>query len=675
MTDKTTLNQPDEHHAAADQDSATEPATSAAANARAGGTVTNSETASEPKRPLITAIEIENFKGIGAPVRIDLRPITLLFGRNSAGKSTILQALCYAHEVLSHRNVDAHRTELGGEQIDLGGCRNFVHQHSRRRTVRLRFELNLESRRVPEPLMERMKHSDYVAPETASEFQDWVDANDPVELAESAWVELAIKANPSGKGPMLYSLEVGINEKLFGRIRQNDKSNPTGMILDFNWMHPQFEGLRGDVAAPLRFEAAAVHETADGQLDEWQIHQTETYGGLKFPVPDWDDLLYLNDETLDKNENIDVGGLGSTSYPKFQALVTGALVGVGRTLRDELARLRYIGPLRELSQRTGGPSDPHQRGHWSDGSAAWDLLQHRDQIADLYGGDLLRGVNDWLAGEERLDTGYKLRRRSTVMLRADVAPVSQIQRHEQRFARYRNRDGTVDFDRFVRDKIPMFIRYGHRPEQAETIIRKVFEYELVGIVDQLEKGRPPSDVKALVRAIAKAETRTTIELVTAKKGLPMRTSDIGVGVSQILPVVVAALDPDRPEITAIEQPELHVHPRMQVELGDLFVAALDRPISGIDALTDQSRQPGGIFLIETHSEHLILRLLRRIEETHSGELPEGKPALKPDQVSVVFLEQADGEVRATRLRIDETGEFIDRWPQGFFNERSAELFY
>ena len=68
--------------------------------------------ASQTKSPLVTAVEIENFKGIGRPVRIDLRPITLLFGRNSAGKSTVLHALCYAHEILSHRNVDAHKTEL-----------------------------------------------------------------------------------------------------------------------------------------------------------------------------------------------------------------------------------------------------------------------------------------------------------------------------------------------------------------------------------------------------------------------------------------------------------------------------------------------------------------------------------------------------------------------------------
>lgn len=179
------------------------------------------------------------------------------------------------------------------------------------------------------------------------------------------------------------------------------------------------------------------------------------------------------------------------------------------------------------------------------------------------------------------------------------------------------------------------------------------------VVEEIESGRNPSAVRQLVRAIATARVRSTLQLLTVDSDLPVRTSDVGVGISQLLPVVVAALDPARPGITAIEQPELHAHPKLQVELGDLFAHAAD---------------DHRVFLLENHSEHLMLRLLRRIEETHNGELPEGKPALRPDQVSVVYLDQVDGEVQATRLRIDETGEFIDRWPHGFFEERDDELF-
>ena len=61
----------------------------------------------------LTRIEIENFKGIGKRQIIDLRPITLLFGPNSAGKSTILQALHYVREILERQNPDPDQIVVG----------------------------------------------------------------------------------------------------------------------------------------------------------------------------------------------------------------------------------------------------------------------------------------------------------------------------------------------------------------------------------------------------------------------------------------------------------------------------------------------------------------------------------------------------------------------------------
>ena len=75
---------------------------------------------------MITGISVENFKGIRERVEIELRPITLLFGPNSAGKSTILHALHYAREVFERRNYDADHTIAGGEFVDLGGFRNVL---------------------------------------------------------------------------------------------------------------------------------------------------------------------------------------------------------------------------------------------------------------------------------------------------------------------------------------------------------------------------------------------------------------------------------------------------------------------------------------------------------------------------------------------------------------------
>ncbi|MFO1004262.1 MAG: hypothetical protein U0936_28415, partial [Planctomycetaceae bacterium] len=79
-------------------------------------------------------------------------------------------------------------------------------------------------------------------------------------------------------------------------------------------------------------------------------------------------------------------------------------------------------------------------------------------------------------------------------------------------------------------------------------------------------------------------------------------------------------------------------------------------------------------IIETHSEHLILRILRRIRQTTNGDLPQHIPPVKPDDVCVLWVDNLGDGTTFQRLRIDEQGEFIDRWPQGFFSERAEELF-
>jgi predicted ATPase len=136
--------------------------------------------------------------------------------------------------------------------------------------------------------------------------------------------------------------------------------------------------------------------------------------------------------------------------------------------------------------------------------------------------------------------------------------------------------------------------------------------------------------------------------------------DIGVGISQVLPVIVAALQA-RSGFVIIEQPELHIHPALQVSLGDLFIEQIQK-------------NPDLIFILETHSEHMMLRFLRRIRETSENTLPPEAPPLTPDKLSIYFSEKKENGISITPIRVDEDGDFIDRWPQGFFNERFKEIY-
>ena len=89
---------------------------------------------------MLTAIRVGNFKAFAESQRIPLRPLTLIFGANSSGKSSILHSLILARHAQDTGELDVHRTTVGGESVDLGGFRQFVH----RRDVSRRMEWSAE---------------------------------------------------------------------------------------------------------------------------------------------------------------------------------------------------------------------------------------------------------------------------------------------------------------------------------------------------------------------------------------------------------------------------------------------------------------------------------------------------------------------------------------------------
>ncbi len=85
----------------------------------------------------IASLTIAGFKGIEQKATIPLAPITLLFGANSTGKSTVLQALLYLYEVIVERNFDPQYSSITGEQLWLGGFHNLVHGKDLNNTITL----------------------------------------------------------------------------------------------------------------------------------------------------------------------------------------------------------------------------------------------------------------------------------------------------------------------------------------------------------------------------------------------------------------------------------------------------------------------------------------------------------------------------------------------------------
>jgi hypothetical protein len=135
--------------------------------------------------------------------------------------------------------------------------------------------------------------------------------------------------------------------------------------------------------------------------------------------------------------------------------------------------------------------------------------------------------------------------------------------------------------------------------------------------------------------------------------------EVGSGLGYVLPVLCSVYHPTI-SVSLLQQPELHLHPALQTALGDVFIEAAS---------------PEHQVIVETHSEHLLLRVLKRIRQTSGPKPPAQELRIAPKDVVVVYFDpKPDGTTTVKRLRISEDGEFLDRWPRGFFSERDAELF-
>lgn len=125
-------------------------------------------------------------------------------------------------------------------------------------------------------------------------------------------------------------------------------------------------------------------------------------------------------------------------------------------------------------------------------------------------------------------------------------------------------------------------------------------------------------------------------------------ADVGFGVSQIFPIVLEGLRMNPGQTLLLEQPEIHLHPRMQMQLADYLISL---------ALA------GKKVIIETHSDHIVNRLVRRMAEDKSGELAK--------MMGVYFVSQGDNGSKIEEVALSQK-EGIVNWPEEFFDQAAQE---
>lgn len=157
-----------------------------------------------------------------------------------------------------------------------------------------------------------------------------------------------------------------------------------------------------------------------------------------------------------------------------------------------------------------------------------------------------------------------------------------------------------------------------------------------------------------VRPVAEGRKEYEVLIRTGGKTPEVKITDVGFGVSQVLPALVQAFYCPPHSTVWMEQPEIHLHPQVQAELADVFISATQAREDG--------RERHVQLIVESHSEHFLNRLQRRVAEG----------VLSPDDVAVYFCRRAPTATELEPLRLNMFGA-IENWPPNFFGDEMADI--
>jgi predicted ATPase len=157
-----------------------------------------------------------------------------------------------------------------------------------------------------------------------------------------------------------------------------------------------------------------------------------------------------------------------------------------------------------------------------------------------------------------------------------------------------------------------------------------------------------------VKPVAQGRREYEVLIKTDSGGTEVNITDVGVGVSQVLPALVQAFYCPPNSTVWMEQPEIHLHPQVQAQLADVLISAVQA--------SEKGKLRNTQLIVESHSEHFLNRLQRRIAEEK----------INPTDVAIYFARRVGRETTLELLKLNEYGD-IENWPEDFFGDEMADL--
>jgi hypothetical protein len=651
---------------------------------------------------MITRISIENFKGIGDRITVPFRPITLLFGPNSAGKSSIMHAIHYAREVLERHNLDADETLTGGESVKLGGFHEMVHRHEDQRAIKIRFDLDFSSVKWDELL----PIDEYLFPRGTYE-----DDLSTLGLdIMSGWVELWVgyDDDASHRSLAVVKYEVGLEDRHFATIESAPvEASPSqlraGAILTkLNLHHPAIAWAdpEPNSAGPIdrlfpdfgNFLETAYYSAEDSPATPEQLRQVQ----LDAEASSGDNLISIlksldefRPETIRVCDQEKIGTsvklwIGMRRDSDGLGAFAVAIRRPASIAPDTINKVLTV----VISQLVDEQDISIPLPGMIDAAPDWTRrLQFHSSIFSAISGE--EGADEMEAAAEHEKVNQRFVEQ--LLTRMIVGP-GQVLRDCLEGFRYvgplrtippRNHEpprlaeparwasglaawellATPGNDNLVANVTEWLWRDDCLNTGYQLVVKRVREVEQDFQEQMLrlewEEESPSAKMNDVLSELRRQPERCRLYLRDVEKNTDVQPHGVGVGLSQVVPVITACVAA-KANVVQLEQPELHLHPTQQAAIGDLLIhGALQKPRK--------------MLLVETHSEHLILRILKRIRQTSKGAAHRGI-AVTPDDMVVLYVEPQDGQTGIFEIGVGGNGEFLQPWPDKFFDQDYEERY-
>ena len=511
---------------------------------------------------MLREYQLTNFKAFGETVTIPIRPLTLIFGANSSGKSSIFQSLLLLKQTLEANNPQTVLLPKGS-LVNLRAYADFVHRHETERDFEFRARFDL-------------------------------------------------------KTPLVLSRDETIREAGLGvRFTHSRENHPA--LLSAGSLALKV----GDKEQSIIQYGAAYQIQFASKSEFWERWWNALHSCHTDRDPEYRDLVFLLSRNSESRYDSRRGPAAWTEQAQFDTEVK-------HSEMKEALCMEFEKALSSCS--TARRDDPFLRPQNF-------LLAHPPGAINFHSPNSYM-MDTWMALPfNRVLSSFHTNLENLVYL-------GPLRSYPERY--YTFSGETTEYVGQRGEHLPSILF--ENPDLLEKINADLkglgVQYTLK--VSKLQHGEDasPSNVFSL-------------RLIDKNIDVDVSLRDVGFGISQVLPIVAQAELCEKKTLL-IEQPEIHLHPAHQAELGDLFIRS--------------AKKRGNTFLLETHSEHLLLRIMRRMRETSEGKLPEGAIAVRPEDVAVLFVESDGSQSIVREMPLNEHGELVKAWPGGFFEEGLREIF-